>query len=183
MSAVFHDGAAKGAAELVPAVLRLFEARILHGEVLLLVSEFGQRLVAEEPEGASREVVGSRLGHHGHEPAGREPVLRLEVAGRDLELADGVHREVLARLAHLGPGVVHPVHDEGVRVVAAAGAHVHVAPVVVAADRVLAGARSEQREVHPSGARPPGDPGSGGRRPRWKCPNAGCRAAARFPSR
>ena len=145
---VFDDRAAQRAAPLVPPVVRFFTPGLP-----VLVGQRGERLVAEEDEGASGEVVRPRLGHHRHQPAGGEAVFRLEVARRDLELADRVHGEVLARFAHLRPGVVYAVHDESVRVVAAAGAHVHIAPVVEAADRVLAGPGSEQRQVHPTARR------------------------------
>ena len=95
------------------------------------------------------QLVGPRLGDDREQPAGREPVLGLVGRGRHLELADRVHREVLPRLAHLGPGVVHAVDDEAVRVFAGAGAEVDVAAIEEAADVVLRGAGRQHRQIDP----------------------------------
>ncbi len=64
-------------------------------------------------------LIGAGLRHDRQQAAGREAVFRLVVRRRHLELADRVHREVLARLAHLRPRVVDAVDDEAVGIFAA----------------------------------------------------------------
>ncbi len=142
--AVAHDRPAERAAVLPAAVIGTlgFEHRSRR-----------QRLVAEEVEGRAVKVVGARSGHHGQQAAGRQAVLRLVGGLRHLEFANRVHREVLPRLAHLRPGVVHAVDDEAVGVLAGAGADVDVAAIEKAADVVLRNARREHRQVDPPARR------------------------------
>src|SRR5206468_8050010 len=110
----------------------------------------GQRRVAKEHQARAVHLVGAGLGHDRYQTAGRQAVLRLVGRGRDFELLDRVHREVLARLAHLRPRVVDAVDDEAVGVLAAAGADVDVAAVELTADVVLRGARGQHREIDPA---------------------------------
>ena len=99
------------------------------------------------------KLVGARPGHDGQHPAGCQAVFRLVGGLRHPELANRVHREVLARLAHLRPGVVHAVDDEAIRVLACAGADVDVAAIEEPADVVLRHAGREHREVDPASRR------------------------------
>ena len=103
---VLDDRPAERPAVLVAPVVRLRRLKELLRR---------NRGVAEEQQAGSVDLVRAGLRHDRQQAAGREPVLGLVVRRRHLELLDGVHREVLARLAHLGPGVVHPVDDEPVR--------------------------------------------------------------------
>ena len=108
------------------------------------------RGVAEEHQPRAVQLIGARLGDDRQHAAGRQSVLGFVRRGRDLELLDRVHREVLARLAHLGPRVVDAVDDEAVRILAGAGAEVDVAAIEEAADVVLRGAGRQHREIDPA---------------------------------
>ena len=144
MGAVEDDGTADGTAVLPAPKVRA--SLLEHG----LRRE---RLVAEVREPRARELIGARPGHDAEHAAGGETELGLVRGLRHLELADGIHREILTRLAHLCPRVVHAVHDEAVRVLACAGSDVHVAPVEEPADVVLRDAGRQHRQVHPAPGR------------------------------
>ncbi len=107
------DRAADGAAELLARV------------VVLLLVELAlrpQRVVAEEPERRSVQVVRARLGDDRQRAAGRPADLAVEPVGDDAELADRVLAELRAGQAQRLVGEIHAVDEDGRLARVAAGA-------------------------------------------------------------
>jgi hypothetical protein len=68
-----------------------------------------QALVAEELEDRALVFVGARLGHDLDGASPGPAVLGLDTGGDDLELLDGIHRDLLEEPAHGVVGVVPAV--------------------------------------------------------------------------
>ena len=102
MDLVLEDRSADAAAELVAAIVGLFGF-----EDTLAV----QRLVAEVLERRAAVVVRAGLGNDLHDAARRQSELCLVARVGDLELLDGILRQILPRLAVFRPVVDRAVDD------------------------------------------------------------------------
>ena len=114
---VLDDRAAEAGAELVLAVLALLRRRALLGLGLAV-----QALVAEVLEDGAPELVGAALGDDLDRAAVGAAGVGAEALGLEVELADGVEREVLHQAAD-GVVVVVAAVDQVVDVAAAAARH------------------------------------------------------------
>ena len=145
MDFVLDDRSADGGAELVAAVVRLGRALGVVGGLLEPVHRV-QRLVAEVLEGLAADQVGAALGRNRDDAAGGPAIFGRGVAQVHLELADGVLRKVLSRLARARLFVPQAVDQERAGVGERAGAEIRVE--LPRPHGVLARAGHEQRERH-----------------------------------
>ena len=112
--AVAQDGPARGRSELVALVLRA----LLRGRSEEVARV--QSAVPEELVGRAVELIGAGLEHHVYLPAGVAAERGVVGAGRDLELAHGVHRRRHGDAVQFGVAVEDAVEQEVIGVFARA---------------------------------------------------------------
>ncbi|GBC82743.1 hypothetical protein HRbin10_01875 [bacterium HR10] len=138
-----------GAEEMRP----ILHDRSAHAPPILIAPVVGSRflediarvedLVPEEEERAPVQLVRPRLRDGRQEASAGQTIFGLELHRVDLELANGILREILTRLAHLSPRIGDAIHDEAVRPPARSPADVEVV-VVKSPNVVLTHPRGEQ---------------------------------------